>query len=79
MVTMVLDQPGAARMFGEIALTYQVTAAPGGARLVAKMAIRRPAGAFRLAAPLLPAATLFMMKTQLRTLKRLAEETARSA
>jgi hypothetical protein len=72
-ITMVLDRPAAARMFGEIAVTYQVVPATGGSRLIVKMIIRRPSGPFRLVAPLLPAADLVMMRKQMRTLKRLAE------
>ncbi|HTE52477.1 MAG TPA: hypothetical protein VK698_16610 [Kofleriaceae bacterium] len=72
-LTMVLDQPGGERMFGALALTYEVTGTPGGSRLVVKLAIRRPSGPFRLLAPLLPGADLIMMRKQLRTLKHLAE------
>jgi len=75
-LTMVLDRPRAARVFGSIALTYEVVAAGRGARLLVKMAVRRPAGPFRLFAPLLPAADLVMMRKQLRTLAQLAERDA---
>ena len=65
------------RLFGDLAMTYQVLPAPGGrSRLVAKLVVRRPRGPMRLAAPLLPAGDLFMMKKQLRTLKALAERDA---
>lgn len=72
-LTMVLDRPGAQRMFGALALTYEVVGSAGGSRLIAKLLIRRPSGPFRLLAPLLPAADLVMMRKQLRTLKQLAE------
>jgi hypothetical protein len=75
-LTMVLDSPGAQRLFGALALTYEVAAAAGGSRLVVKLLIRRPAGPLRLLAPVLPAADLFMMRKQLRTLKQLAERAA---
>lgn len=71
-----LDDARAGRLFGSIAISYEVVAAPGGSRLVVKLLIRRPAGPFRLLAPLLPAADLFMMRKQLLTLKQLAERPA---
>lgn len=71
-ITLVLER--GRRLFGELAMTYQVLPAPdGGTRLVAKLLVRRPRGPMRLLAPLLPAGDLFMMKKQLRTLKALAE------
>lgn len=79
-ITLVLER--GRRLFGDLAMTYQVEAAPGGgARLVAKLVVRRPRGQVmaRLLAPLLPAGDLFMMKKQLRTLKALAERDARAA
>jgi hypothetical protein len=68
-ITLVLDDPRARRLFGEIAVTYQVR--PG--RLVVKMLVRRPRGLSRVLAPLLPAGDLMMMRKQLLTLKACAE------
>jgi hypothetical protein len=68
-LTLVLDDAKAVRLFGELAMSYRVT--PG--RLVAKILVRRPRGAMRLLAPLLPAGDLLMMRKQLLTLKALAE------
>jgi hypothetical protein len=75
-MTMVLDRPRERRIFGDIALTYQVAPAARGSRLVVKLLIRRPDGPFRLLSPLLPAADLVMMRKQLLTLKRLAERSS---
>jgi hypothetical protein len=75
-LTAVLDRPSAERVFGAIAATYEVVARPGGARILVKLLVRRPTGWFRLLSPLLPAGDAFMMRKQLRTLKRLAERTA---
>lgn len=68
-ITLVLDDARARRLFGEIAVTYQVR--PG--RLIVKMLVRRPRGLARLLAPLLPAGDLVMMRKQLLTLKACAE------
>ncbi|HYU15988.1 MAG TPA: hypothetical protein VEL05_07960 [Candidatus Acidoferrum sp.] len=75
-LTILLDRPRAMRMFGAVAVTYEVVPAPGGARILVKLLIRRPDGPFRLLAPLLPAGDLVMMRKQLRTLKHLAEARA---
>ena len=75
-----MDDPKAVKMFGAIACTYRVSPAPDGkSRLVVKMLVRRPRGVLRLFAPVLPAGDLVMMRKQLLTLKRLAEQTASSA
>lgn len=73
-ITLVLER--GKRLFGELAITYQVRPAGAGSRLVAKLVVRRPRGAGRLFSPLLPAGDLVMMKKQLRTLKALAERDA---
>jgi hypothetical protein len=77
-LTLVLDDPRATRIFGDVAVTYRVTPAPGGARLVAKLLVRRPRGLRRLLAPFLPAGDLVMMRKQLLTLKSLSERSARA-
>ena len=64
------------RLFGELAVTYQVDPAGDGSRLIAKLVVRRPRGPGRLLGSLLPAGDLVMMKKQLRTLKALAERDA---
>lgn len=61
---------------GGVAVTYRVSPASRGSRLVAKLAIKRPPGPLRLIAALLPAADLVMMRKQLLTLKGLAERDA---
>ena len=73
-ITLVLAR--GSRLFGELAMTYEVRAVEDGSRLIAKLLIRRPRGPGRLFAPLLPAGDLVMMKKQLRTLKALAERDA---
>ncbi|HEV7554065.1 MAG TPA: hypothetical protein VGO00_01355 [Kofleriaceae bacterium] len=65
-------------VFGDIAITYRVTAVGAASRIVVKLAVKRPRGVMRVLAPLLPAGDLVMMRKQLRTLKRLAERTANS-
>lgn len=75
-LTMVLDSASGARLFGAIALTYEVVGAACGSRLVVKMRVRRTTSWLRIFAPLLPVADLVMMRKQLRTLKRLAERDA---
>jgi Polyketide cyclase / dehydrase and lipid transport len=73
-ITLVMHDRGARRAFGDVVLTYRVTPAVGGSRLLAKLLVRRPrAGLARLLAPLLPAGDLVMMRKQLLTLKALAE------
>jgi hypothetical protein len=74
-LTFVLTAQGAARLFGEIAGTYAVTATGAArTRLVAKLLVRHPKrwpGTW--IRPFLPAGDLVMMRKQLLTLKRLAE------
>jgi hypothetical protein len=62
--------------FGEIALTYRVRPDPAGSRLAAKLRVRWPGGLYgRVAAAVLPAGDLVMMRKQLRTLAARAEAT----
>ncbi|MEO8706043.1 MAG: SRPBCC family protein [Kofleriaceae bacterium] len=74
-LTVVLDRARA--VFGDLAVTYRVTPDPAGSRLVVKMSVRRPRGVMRVVGSLLPAGDLVMMRKQLLTLKRLAEDQAR--
>jgi hypothetical protein len=66
------------RLFGDVAVTYlTVPTGQGACRLVAKIAVRHPPGiASRLAARLLPAGDLVMMRRQLLNLKARAEATS---
>jgi hypothetical protein len=73
-LTLSLDNRAGRRVFGEIAVTYEVVSTGSStSRIVVKLLVRRPRGAFRVVAPLLPAGDLVMMRKQLRTLKSLAE------
>ncbi len=76
-LTVALDSRAYAAMFGALAGTYRVEAAPSGARIVAKILLRYPKGAYgRLLRTVLPALDLVMFRKQLLTLKRLAERDA---
>ena len=75
-LTLELTDAASRRLFGDLVVTYRVTPAAGGARLVVKLVVRRPRGPLRLLSGLLPAGDLVMMRKQLLTLKRLAEATA---
>jgi hypothetical protein len=75
-LTLELTDAVSRRLFGDLVVTYRVTPAAQGARLVVKMVVRRPRGPLRLLSGLLPAGDLVMMRKQLLTLKRLAEATA---
>jgi hypothetical protein len=75
-LTLVLHDAVSRRFFGEIAVTYRVAPTRGGSRLVVKLRIHHPEGAFRLLSPLLAAGDLVMMRKQLFTLKALAERDA---
>ena len=70
---------GAARVFGEVWVSYLVRPAPeGGSRLLAKLLVRYPPGlAGAVMRRVLPLGDLVMMRKQLLTLKRLAERDAR--
>jgi hypothetical protein len=63
------------RLFGTVAVSYLVLGDGDRSRLVVKLRVRRPGGiAGRLLFPLLPPGDLVMMRKQLRTLARLAEQ-----
>jgi hypothetical protein len=76
-ITLRLDDPLALRAFGDIAGTYRVKPTASGSRLVVKLLVRRPRGAFRCLAPVLPVGDLIMMRKQLLSLKSFAERSAR--
>ncbi|HZS36949.1 MAG TPA: SRPBCC family protein [Polyangia bacterium] len=59
------------RLFGALAVTYQVAPSPGGTRLVVKLIARL--GRASLMRAILPLGDLIMMRKQLLTLKALAE------
>lgn len=67
------------RMFGRVAITYQVNeAAAGRCRLVVKLEFRSPRGPYGFVARrVLPAGDLVMMRKQLMNLRSLAERDAR--
>jgi hypothetical protein len=76
-LTLTLDHAGSSRLFGQLVVSYVVTATPAGeSRLLVKLLARRPRRApFAWMAPLLPWGDLVMMRRQLRTLRDLAERT----
>ncbi len=79
-ITLVIPaRNGAARVFGEVWVSYLVRPAPeGGSRLLAKLLVRYPPGlAGAVMRRVLPLGDLVMMRKQLLTLKRLAERDAR--
>jgi len=62
------------RLFGNLLVTYLVVPHEAGSRLLAKLVLRYPPGAWgRVLRRLLPAGDLVMMRRQLLNLKRLAE------
>jgi hypothetical protein len=65
--------PAATAMFGAFSLTYQVTAAAGGSRLIVCFDLTAGSPAGRLRADLLAVGDLVMARKQLLTLKSLAE------
>jgi hypothetical protein len=74
-LTLRLDAPAGHRIFGDLAVTYEVRERGfGGSRIAVKLSLRPPrtrvAGAL---ARLLPWGDLIMMRKQLLTLKALAE------
>jgi hypothetical protein len=71
--------PAATAMFGAFALTYQVTAAEGGSRLIACLDLTVRSRVGRLRADLLTIGDLVMMRRQLLNLKGLAERSAATA
>lgn len=75
-----LSTPGSTRVFGQIALTYQVTATGSdSSRLVAAMTVSASTRLGRLRRWLLGWGDLVMMRKQLLTLRQLAEETHAAA
>jgi hypothetical protein len=72
-LTLVLDDAAGRRLFGDLAVTYEVLPRGPSSRIVVKMVVLRPRGALRVLSSLLPAGDLVMMRKQLRTLKKLAE------
>jgi hypothetical protein len=80
-LTLVMDSPKAAALYGMIAGSYVVSPAGAkGCRLVGKLLIRYPRrGAVRFMRWLLPWGDFVMMRKQFLTLKGLAEENARRA
>ncbi len=71
--------PAATAMFGAISLTYQVTPAAGGSRLVACLDVTARSWAGRLRTDMLAIGDLVMMRKQLLNLKALAERSAVTA
>jgi hypothetical protein len=67
--------PAATRLFGPIALTYQVTDAPAGSRLVCCLDVTAGSWPERARRKLLGVGDLVMMRKQLLTFKKLAERT----
>jgi hypothetical protein len=79
-LTLVMDAPRALRAFGAVAGTYQVSPrSKRSCRLVAKLVVRYPRSVYGACLRrLLPWGDFIMMRKQLLTLKRLAEQTAAS-
>ncbi len=76
-LTVALDSRLYEGAFGDIAGSYRVDAAPAGSRLVAKILLRYPKGAYgALLRNVLPTLDLVMFRKQLLNLKRLAERDA---
>jgi hypothetical protein len=71
-----VSMPGPSAIFGRIALTYQVSPAPTGSRLVCCLDVTIRSRAGRLRADLLGVGDLVMMRRQLLNLKALAERPA---
>lgn len=80
-LTILMTHPGARRLFGDVAVSYEVTASDAHtSRLVAKLRVRYPSrGFWRSMRVLLPWGDLIMMRKQLLTIKRLAEQTHAAA
>lgn len=79
-LTLVMDAPKAATLYGRIAGSYVVFPAGERCRLVGKLLIRYPRrGHGRVMRWLLPWGDFVMMRKQFLTLKALAEESARRA
>ena len=68
-----------ARAMGDLLGTMRVDPAPGGARIVAKILLRYPGGAYgRLLRTVLPTLDFIMFRRQLLNLKRFSERDARA-
>ena len=66
-------------VMGDFAGSYAVLATGAGSRLVAKVLVRYPRGAYgNVLRALMPQADLFMFRKQLQTLRRYAERDART-
>jgi hypothetical protein len=76
-LTVLLDDERGERLFGRLAATYRVNPCGAASRLVVRLRVSRPRGAYRFLAPLLPLGDLVMMRRQLLNLKYLAEASAR--
>jgi hypothetical protein len=77
-LTLVLEDPGGRRLFGDLAVSYAVFPRGKETRLVAKLVVRYPRTLRGKAMGyVLPWGDLVMMHKQLRTLRRLAERHAR--
>jgi hypothetical protein len=74
-LTLRIDAPAGERIFGDLAVTYEVTPrGAGGSRIAVKITVKPPPSLFGEAvARLLPWGDLVMMRKQLLTLKSLAE------
>jgi hypothetical protein len=79
-LTMVLDRPGAMRVYGQIALTYMVIpTSDKSSRVIVKVLVRYPRqGIWQAMRWILPWADMVMMRKQLLTFKALAEGDTRA-
>lgn len=73
-LTIVMQHPGAIRIFGHLVITYMVRPQADGCRLIVKALIRYPqTGVWRLMRWFLPWGDLIMMRKQFLTFRALAE------
>ena len=78
-LTVALDSRLYAGLFGSLVGSYRVDVAPAGSRIVAKILMRYPKGAYgAFLRTVLPALDFVMFRKQLLTLKRFAERDAAS-